>query len=53
MQERGVEDSYEMLTTREREIFQLLAERKSNKEVATVLNLSPFTVETHRSNIFQ
>jgi two-component system, NarL family, response regulator NreC len=53
MQERGIEDSYEMLTTREREIFQLLAERKSNKEVATVLNLSPFTVETHRSNIFQ
>jgi two-component system, NarL family, response regulator NreC len=53
MQERGIEDSYEILTTREREIFQLLAERKSNKEVATVLNLSPFTVETHRSNIFQ
>jgi two-component system response regulator NreC len=53
MQERGIEDSYEMLTTREREIFQLLAERKSNKEVANVLNLSPFTVETHRSNIFQ
>ncbi len=53
MQDRGVEDSYELLTTREREIFQLLAERKSNKEVANVLNLSPFTVETHRSNIFQ
>jgi two-component system response regulator NreC len=53
MQERGVEDSYEMLTTREREIFQLLAERKNNKDVANVLNLSPFTVETHRSNIFQ
>jgi DNA-binding NarL/FixJ family response regulator len=53
MQERGIEDSYEILTTREREIFQLLAERKSNKEVATILNLSPFTVETHRSNIFQ
>jgi len=53
MQERGIDDSYEMLTTREREIFQLLAERKTNKDVANILNLSPFTVETHRSNIFQ
>jgi DNA-binding NarL/FixJ family response regulator len=53
MQEREVEDSYELLTTREREILQLLAEGKSNKEVATVLNLSLYTVETHRSNILQ
>lgn len=53
MREREVEDSYELLTTREREILQLLAEGKNNKEVATVLNLSLYTVETHRSNIFQ
>ena len=53
MQERGVEDSYELLTTREREVLQLLAEGKSNKDVAALLNLSLFTVETHRSNIFQ
>jgi len=53
MQERAVEDSYELLTTREREVLQLLAEGKNNKEVATVLNLSLYTVETHRSNIFQ
>lgn len=53
MQERKVEDSYELLTTREREILQLLAEGKNNKEVATLLNLSLYTVETHRSNIFQ
>ena len=53
MQERDVEDSYELLTTREREVLQLLAEGKNNKEVAYLLNLSLYTVETHRSNIFQ
>jgi len=53
LQQRGVDDSYELLTSREREILQLLAEGRSNKEVATRLNLSPYTVETHRSNILQ
>ena len=53
LQQRGVEDSYELLTTREREILQLLAEGKSNKEVANILNLSLYTVETHRGNILQ
>jgi two-component system, NarL family, response regulator NreC len=53
MQEREVEDSYELLTTREREILQLLAEGKSNKEVAAILNLSLYTVETHRGNILE
>jgi two-component system response regulator NreC len=53
MQQRDVEDSYELLTTREREVLQLLAEGKNNKEVAGLLNLSLYTVETHRSNIFQ
>jgi two-component system, NarL family, response regulator NreC len=53
LQERQIEDSYELLTTREREILQLLAEGKSNKEVAAVLNLSLYTVETHRGNILQ
>ena len=53
MRERDVEDSYELLTTREREILQLLAEGKSNKDVANLLSLSLYTVETHRSNIFQ
>jgi two-component system, NarL family, response regulator NreC len=48
-----VEDSYELLTTREREVLQLLAEGRSNKDVAGVLNLSLYTVETHRSNILQ
>jgi DNA-binding NarL/FixJ family response regulator len=41
------------LTVREREITQLLAEGKSSKEVATLLNLSTKTVETHRSNIMR
>jgi DNA-binding NarL/FixJ family response regulator len=53
MRERDVEDSYELLTTREREVLQLLAEGNSNKDVASRLNLSLYTVETHRSNIFQ
>jgi len=48
---RGVEDSYELLTAREREILHLLAEGKSNKEIATLLQLSLFTVETHRRNL--
>jgi two-component system, NarL family, response regulator NreC len=53
MRERGVEDSFELLTTREREVLQLLAEGKSNKDVAGLLNVSLYTVETHRGNIFQ
>jgi two-component system, NarL family, response regulator NreC len=53
MQEREVVDSYDLLTTREREILQLLAEGKTNKDVAAILNLSLYTVETHRSNILQ
>ena len=53
MQERKVEDSYELLTTREREVLQLLAEGRNNKEVAGILNVSLHTVETHRGNIFQ
>jgi len=53
MRERGVQDSYELLTEREREVLQLLAEGKSNKEAAAVLFLSPYTVETHRTNLMQ
>lgn len=48
---RGFEDSYDLLTSREREILQLLAERKSNKDIAQALHLSPYTVETHRRNL--
>ncbi len=53
MHEQKIEDSYDLLTTREREVMQLLAEGRSNKEVATVLDLSLHTVETHRSHIMQ
>ena len=53
MQKRQVEDSFDLLTTREREVLQLLAEGKNNKEAAAILNLSLHTVETHRSNILQ
>ena len=53
LQQRGLQDSYDLLTEREKEIFQLLAEGKSNKEVATTLDLSTSTVETHRTRIMQ
>jgi len=53
LEEMGAEDSYELLTTREREVLQLVAEGKSNKEVANLLNLSLYTVETHRTHILQ
>ena len=53
LQQRGLQDSYDLLTDREKEIFQLLAEGKSNKEVATTLDLSTYTVETHRTHIMQ
>jgi DNA-binding NarL/FixJ family response regulator len=51
LQQRQLQDSYDLLTDREREVLQLLAEGKSNKEVATVLELSTYTVETHRTNL--
>jgi two-component system, NarL family, response regulator NreC len=53
MERRGVEDSYDLLTSREREILQLVAEGRTNKEVATMLNISLTTVETHRTHILQ
>jgi DNA-binding NarL/FixJ family response regulator len=53
LKQRGEEDSYELLTTRERELLQLLAEGKSNKDVANLLNVSVYTVETHRAHILQ
>jgi DNA-binding NarL/FixJ family response regulator len=53
MERRGVEDSYDLLTDREREILQLIAEGRTNKEVANVLNIGLTTVETHRTHILQ
>lgn len=53
LHQKQVQDSYDLLTEREREILQLLAEGKSNKETATLLNISPYTVETHRTHLMQ
>jgi DNA-binding NarL/FixJ family response regulator len=49
----GAGTSGRVLTGREQEVVQLLAEGKSNKEIAGLLNLSTKTVETHRSNIMR
>ncbi len=53
LKQKGEVDSYELLTGREREILQLLTEGKTNKAVATLLNISLHTVEAHRSHILQ
>lgn len=53
LQQRGLEDSYHLLTDREKEVLQLLAEGRSNKEVAQLLNVGLSTVETHRANLMQ
>lgn len=53
LQKRGLTDSYQLLTDREKEVLHLLAEGRSNKEVATLLDLGVSTVETHRANLMQ
>ncbi|MEO8595433.1 MAG: response regulator transcription factor [Candidatus Solibacter sp.] len=53
LRSRGLEDRYDLLTDREREVLQLVAEGKSNKEVATLLNIGVTTVETHRGHVLQ
>lgn len=49
----GTEDAYDLLTPREREILQLIAEGKSNKDIANLLDLSVYTVESHRANLME
>jgi DNA-binding NarL/FixJ family response regulator len=46
-------DGRKPLTSRQREILQLLAEGKSSKDVSSTLGLSVKTVETHRANIMR
>ena len=53
VREQGVEDPYDLLTARERELLQLIAELKATKEIAELLGLSPHTVDTHRGNLMQ
>jgi two-component system response regulator NreC len=53
LQQRGLVDSYHLLTDREKEVLHLLAEGRSNKEVATLLDLGLSTIETHRGNLMQ
>jgi DNA-binding NarL/FixJ family response regulator len=53
LKQRGLEDSYDVLSDREKEVLQLLAEGKSNKEAAAVLHISLSTVESHRLKLMQ
>lgn len=53
LQQRNLQDSYELLTEREKEVLQLLAEGKSNKDVANILDVSVYTVDTHRMHLMQ
>jgi len=53
LQSTHVEDEYDLLTSRERQILQLLAEGQGNKDIANLLELSPTTVISHRQHIFQ
>jgi two-component system response regulator NreC len=47
------QDSYERLTLREREVLQLIAQGKSNKEIAILLNISVNTVAVHRAHVME
>ena len=53
IQQRGLEDPYDLLTVRERELLQLIAELKPTKDIAVLLGLSPHTIDTHRGNLMQ
>lgn len=50
---RAVEDSLELLTGREREVLQLVAEGKSNRDIGELLGISPKTADAHRTNIMR
>jgi DNA-binding NarL/FixJ family response regulator len=53
LKQQGLSDTFHLLTAREKEVLQLLAEGKTNKEVAVLLDVSPYTVESHRTNLMQ
>jgi DNA-binding NarL/FixJ family response regulator len=51
--ERGEESSYDTLSDREREILKLIAEGRTNKEIAEMLFLSIKTIQAHRANLMR
>lgn len=53
LERRGIVDRYDALSEREREVFQLIAEGHTNKDIAQLLSISVATVETHRAHILQ
>ena len=53
LKQQGLSDTFDLLTAREKEVLQLLAEGRTNKEVATLLDVSPYTIESHRTNLMQ
>jgi DNA-binding NarL/FixJ family response regulator len=53
LRKRGVDDSYDLLSVREKEILQVLASGKSNREIAYLLHISNSTVEKYRDNVYQ
>jgi two-component system, NarL family, response regulator NreC len=53
LKQEGLSDTFELLTGREKEVLQLLAEGKTNKEAAVLLDVSPYTVESHRTKLMQ
>jgi len=50
---RGVTDRYELLSDREREVLQLMAEGHSSKSIAALLGVAPATIDTHRAHVFE
>jgi DNA-binding NarL/FixJ family response regulator len=53
IRQQALEDPYDLLTSRERELIQLIVELKPTKEIAELLGVSPHTVDTHRGNLMQ
>jgi DNA-binding NarL/FixJ family response regulator len=51
--DRGIHDRYDLLSEREREVLQLVAEGRSSREIGDLLSISPATVETHRTHVLQ
>jgi DNA-binding NarL/FixJ family response regulator len=53
LQQSGKSDTYDLLTDREKELLYLLAQGKTNKEAAAIMDVGVSTVETHRNNLMQ